>query len=133
MHRWAAIIGPAVSVRGEAHGTPDLKFTFKFWIGSMILVDWFNPTTAKAFGVELADSFIEAVPIEAKLSAKKFEHRAEAVLKRMDRRIIEFKGKNKLNLYKKAQLGNAFKWRLKDATYDDSYIDVLTEWLMERL
>ena len=99
----------------------------------MILSDWFNATSAKAFGTELADSFIEVVPLNAKLSGKKFEQKAEAALKRMSQQIVEFKSKNKLNVYKKAQLGNAFKWRLKDAAYQTSYIEALTEWLVERL
>jgi hypothetical protein len=33
-------------------------------------------------------------------------------------------------MYKTAQMGNAFKWALKDAGYDDAYVDRLTEWLV---
>lgn len=99
----------------------------------MNIFDWFNATSAKAFGAELADTFIATVPLDAKLSGKKFEQKTEATLKRLSQRIEEFKSRNKLNVYKKAQLGNAFKWRLKDAAYEDGYINVLTEWLLERL
>ena len=99
----------------------------------MIFVDWFNATSAKAFGTELADSFIGSVPLDAKLSGKKFEQKAEATLKRLSQRIDEFKSRNKLNVYKKAQLGNSFKWALKDGRYEQVYIDRLTEWLVERL
>jgi hypothetical protein len=38
-----------------------------------------------------------------------------------------------MNMFKKAKLGNAFKWFLRDAGYDTEYVDGLTEWLMERL
>ncbi len=99
----------------------------------MSIFDWFNAAPAKTFGALLADNFIEAVPLAAKLSEKKFAQKAEGALKKLSRLIGDFKGKNKLNTYKKAQLGNAFKWQLKDAGYEDSYVDQLTEWLLTRL
>lgn len=99
----------------------------------MNILDWFNTTSAKSFGVQLADSFMEAVPLEAKLSEKKFAQKAEGTLRKLSQQINDYKSKNKLSAYKKAQLGNAFKWRLKDAAYDDSYVNQLTEWLVERL
>ena len=48
----------------------------------------------------------------------------------MGREVNSFKQTNQLNTYKTAQMGNTFKWKLKDAGYDDNQIDKLTEWLM---
>lgn len=99
----------------------------------MKIFDWFYAGPAKEFGSSLAETLIQFVPLEAKLTEKKFAQKAEAALNKLDRRIVDFKNKNRLNTYKKAQLGNAFKWRLKDAGYDNAYIDQLTEWLLLRL
>jgi hypothetical protein len=99
----------------------------------MNLLEPFNASAAKAFGTLLAETFIQAVPLDAKLSEKKFAQRAQGALNRLTVSITDFKGKNRLNTYKKAQLGNAFKWRLIDAGYETAYVDQLTEWLLERL
>ena len=99
----------------------------------MSLLDWFDAKPAKAFGSKLAETFALSMPLEANLPDRKFSHKAEAALKKMNRMVGEFKGANKLNVYKKAQLGNSFKWALKDARYEQVYIDRLTEWLVERL
>ena len=97
------------------------------------MFDWFNATAAKAFGETLADGFAKAVPPDNKLSSKQFAAKAESTLKKMSVQVRDFRSTSKLNMYKKAQLGNAFKWRLKDKGFDDSYVDQLTEWLLEHL
>jgi hypothetical protein len=48
----------------------------------------------------------------------------------MAEQIARFKQQQKLNTYKKAQLGNAFKWALIDASIEPEYADKLTQWLM---
>jgi hypothetical protein len=45
-------------------------------------------------------------------------------------KIQQFKINHKLNIYKKAQLGNAFKWKLLEANYDQTLVDELTKVLM---
>jgi len=47
--------------------------------------------------------------------------------------VQQFKKDRRLNVYKKAKLGNAFKWSLRDAGYDVDYVNELTEWLMLRV
>ena len=51
----------------------------------------------------------------------------------MAEQVSEFKLEHKLNFYKKAQLGNAFKWTLKEAGYTDEEINQLTGVLMRQL
>ena len=48
----------------------------------------------------------------------------------MYQQMARFKLEHKLNIYKKAQLGNAFKWALKDAGYDPEFVDQLTKNMM---
>lgn len=99
----------------------------------MSLLDWFNARPAEAFGAALAGTFAQSVPIDADLTERRFSQKAEAALKKMDRLVADFKRTNKLNIYTKAQLGNSFKWSLKDSGFEDAYVNRLAEWLVARL
>lgn len=94
---------------------------------------WFDAKQAQEFGTALAKIVVQTVPPNAELPEKKFSQKVEAALRKMQRLVEEFKVHNALNFYKKAQLGNAFKWSLKDAGFDKAYASRLTEWLLERL
>lgn len=91
---------------------------------------WFNAKEAKAFGEELARFFIERSPLDQDRTGKAFAKKQEELLNKMAQKIQQFKAASKLNIYRKAQLGNAFKWTLRDAGYDSTYVDQLTSWLM---
>lgn len=98
-----------------------------------MILSWFDAREAKKFGESLAQFFMERSPLDAsdkniKAAIKK---RAE-LLNKMAQQIASFKTGRNLNVYKKAQLGNAFKWALKDAGYDAQYVDELTSWLSLR-
>jgi hypothetical protein len=93
-------------------------------------LDWFNASEAKKFGKELAQFFIEKIPRESSGKKEKSLAKKKEVLDKMFARIEQFKQQHKLNIYKKAQLGNAFRWELSDAGYDDEFVDDLTKMLM---
>jgi hypothetical protein len=95
-----------------------------------MIFDWFDAKGAKAFGVTLANHFIRGVPDPMRYGDKAFEKKAEKVLKQMAQLVETFKKQYRLNTFKKAQLGNAFRWGLVDAGFDKSYADKLTQWLM---
>ena len=94
---------------------------------------WFDAKEAKTFGASLASYYIGQVPAKTVGTEKKFAAKTQATLKGLDGKIVAFKAAHSLNGYKKAQLGNTFKWTLKDAGYDSEYIDKLTDWLITRL
>jgi hypothetical protein len=98
-----------------------------------MLPNWLDASPAIKFGESLAQFFLDSAPHDPKVSEKKFATKTNAVLEKMDRRISTFKADHKLNLYKKAKMGNAFKWALRDSGHDKEYIDKLTDWLMTRL
>ena len=97
------------------------------------MLQWFNAKEEQAFGRSLAEFYVERVPFEAPFSTKKFATKTQDTLKKVDLQIQQFKGGRTLNVYKKAKLGNAFKWVLRDKGYDAEYVDELTEWLMLRV
>jgi hypothetical protein len=98
-----------------------------------MLFSWFDAAAAKEFGNDLARFYVERVPADSGVNEKKFAAKTKEVLDKMALRVAQFKEANTLNTYKKAQLGNAFKWTLRDAGYDTAYIDRLTSWLVTRL
>lgn len=98
-----------------------------------MLFNWFDATAAKEFGRALAQFYCERIPVDSKGDTRKFASKSKDVLDKMALQIAKFKEANRLNTYRKAQLGNAFKWSLRDGGYDAVYIDRLTEWLVARL
>jgi hypothetical protein len=96
------------------------------------MLKWLDAKEEQGFGRLLARFYIERVPFESPFSKKKFAAKTQDTLKKMDLQIQQFKSGRALNVYKKAKLGNAFKWALRDAGYDSEYVDELTEWLMLR-
>ncbi len=94
------------------------------------MFSWFDAGTAKEFGSVMARFYIERMPIKSGLNEKQFASKSKQVLEKMERQLKNFKQQNRLNTYKIAQMGNTFKWGLKDAGYDDAYVDQLTKWLV---
>jgi hypothetical protein len=97
------------------------------------MLEWFNAKEEQNFGIALARFYIERIPFESPFSKNKFAAKTQEVLKKLDLQVQQFKANRQLNVYKKAKLGNAFKWALRDAGYDVEYVDGLTEWLMLRI
>lgn len=97
------------------------------------MLKWFDAKDEQAFGRELASFYAERVPFESPFSTKQFAAKTQEVLKKVDLQVQKFKAERSLNIFKKAKLGNAFKWTLRDAGYDTEYVNGLTEWLMMRL
>lgn len=85
---------------------------------------------AKKFGAEMAQFYMERMPLNTALKDKQFAVKSLKIIEKMDSLIQEYKSHNHLNVYKAAQMGNAFKWALKDAGYDDGYVDKLTQWFV---
>jgi len=97
------------------------------------MLGWFNAKRAEEFGISLAKTFIEKMPADRQISDTKFAAKTEYLLTKMSAQISDFKQVEKLNVYKTAKLGNAFKWTLKDANVDDALSAKLMEWLVANL
>lgn len=95
-----------------------------------MVLSWFDASEAKKFGGTLALFYIERIPPGDSGATKKSIVKKQEVVNKMFQQVVRFKLEHKLNVYKKAQLGNAFKWALKDAGYDSKFVDQLTKNLM---
>ena len=58
------------------------------------------------------------------------QQRLSAILDEVFARATNFSRENKLGWYKRAKLGNEFRWELKEMGYDEGFIDVATEGLI---
>ncbi len=90
----------------------------------------FDARIAKEFGISMAKLFMQRMPLDAGLSEKQFGVKSLLVFNKMGQQMAAFKQNHPLNTYKIAQMGNAFKWELKDAGYDGEYVDTLTQLLV---
>lgn len=78
----------------------------------------------------MARLYMERMPVDTALKEKQFAAQSVKIMAQIDHQIKSYKQRNKLNFYKVAQMANAFKWALKDAGYEDAYIDRLTQWFV---
>ncbi len=96
-----------------------------------MILPWFDASDAEKFGQSLAQFFIQKVLVAAE-KKKKIDKPLEGVDK-MYLQIEQFKLNNKLNIYKKAKLGSAFKYELLAAGYESEFVNQVTKGLMQKL
>ena len=97
------------------------------------MLGWFDARAASAFGEQLAQSLVERTPVAGTVGQGRLTKKHEAMLHHLEQQLTRFKAEHKLNTYKKAKLGNRFKWVLREKGYDTEYVDHLTNWLMFKL
>jgi len=83
---------------------------------------------AKELALELSKRYPPALDkgSERKISQK----RLTTLLEETFNRAAEFRSKHKLGVYKKARLGNTFRWELQDMGYSEKFVEVATEGLI---
>jgi hypothetical protein len=102
----------------------------KFSRGNEMALGWFDASEAKEFGSTLARFYIDRIPPGDSGKKNMSIAKKQEVIDKMLQQMKQFKLEHKLNIYKKAQMGNAFKWALKDAGYDPEFADQFTKQLM---
>jgi hypothetical protein len=83
---------------------------------------------AKGLVQELAKRYPPALDKgnERKISQK----RLTTILEDTFASAIEFQRKHKLGIYKKARLGNTFRWEMQDMGYSEKFVELATEGLV---
>ena len=94
---------------------------------------WLSARSAQNFGLKLAGLVKELVPNDPNLSASKRQSKANYAKQKIQKQILQFKQEENLNFYKVAKLLNEFKWDLKDAGYDQDFVDSFSSWILNRL
>jgi hypothetical protein len=83
---------------------------------------------AKTLALDLAKRYPPALDKngERKLSQK----RLTTILEETYNKAIAFKNEHKLGVYKKARLGNTFRWERTELGYSEKFIETATEGLV---
>jgi hypothetical protein len=83
---------------------------------------------AKTLAQDLAKRYPPALDKggERKLSQK----RLTALLEQTFDKAVQFKNEHKLGVYKKARLGNTFRWQLQELGYSEKFVETATEGLV---
>lgn len=97
------------------------------------MLTWFSATESVRFGKELATFLLSELAIATGKGQVKFAAKAERVLMRADQRLQEFKARERMNVYKKARLANAFLWTLREQDFPSEDANQLTDWLSARI
>lgn len=83
---------------------------------------------AKALASDLAKRYPPALD---KGGARRLsQKRLTNILEETFNKAVAFKNHNKLGVYKKARLGNTFRWELQDLGYSEKFIETATEGLV---
>jgi len=97
------------------------------------MFSWFSTSASVRFGQELATDLMTELSGSTGKADAKFTAKAEKALIRADQRVQDFKARERMNVYKKAKLANAFLWKLRDGGCGNEYANQLTDWLSVRL
>jgi len=93
---------------------------------------WFSNAPIDEFGRALARELSARYTLEMDQSGrdKKSEKKLGRALNLVYGRAREFKRENRLGVYRKARLGNAFRWELKEMGYREAFIEQATKGLV---
>jgi hypothetical protein len=100
----------------------------------MALRDIFGTRELEEFAVSLARDLARRFPpaSEARTDAGA-AHQIKVILEGLGARAVRYRDQHGLGLYKKAKLGNVFRWQLKELGYTDAFIQRATKELVTRL
>lgn len=98
----------------------------------MALIGTASSKDVDAFATGLAQDLAKRYPpaLDTGSERKISQKRLTTILEDTFTRAIEFKRQHKLGVYKKARLGNTFRWELQEMGYTEQFIEVATEGLI---
>ncbi|HVC12211.1 MAG TPA: hypothetical protein VNE59_11280 [Burkholderiales bacterium] len=85
-----------------------------------------------AFAKDLAQTIAKRYPpsLDATPEKRISANRITKVLEDALNRAAEFNRTHRLGVYKRARLGNTFRWELKELGYSEKFIEIATEGLI---
>ena len=93
----------------------------------MALLDWFRTREVDELAAAIATELVKRVPPGAlesrtRKAAERLRNTHDAIFARAGK----FARTHPLNVYKRARLGNQFRWALKEAGYPPEFVDSWT-------
>lgn len=85
-----------------------------------------------AFAATLASDLAKRYPpaLDKGGERKVSQKRLTSILEDIFARAVDFRQQHKLGVYKKARLGNTFRWELQEMGYSEKFVEVATEGLI---
>jgi hypothetical protein len=93
------------------------------WLGNKDLDEF-----AKSLAGELAQRF--TLEMDRASSDKKTEKKLGTALNGVYAKAQTYRNEHKLGVYRKARIGNTFKWELKERGYSEAFVDEATKGLI---
>lgn len=88
----------------------------------------------EAFATTLAEDLGRRFPpASEKRTDVGAKNQLAVILDGLGARAVRFRDEKRLGLYKKAKLGNVFRWKLKEFGYSDAFVDQATTSIITRV
>ena len=98
------------------------------------MFDLFKTREIEEFATTLANDLGRRFPPDSeKRTDPGAKHQIKVILEGLGARAVRFQAEHKLGVYKKAKLGNVFKWKLKELGYSDGFAEDVTREIVTRL
>lgn len=100
----------------------------------MALFKFLDTTDIEQFATVLANDLGRRFPpaSEARTDTG-MHHQLKVIMDGLSARAVRYREQNKLGIYRKAKLGNVFKWKLKELGYSDEFVERATKEIITRL
>ena len=100
----------------------------------MALLGMFNTRELEEFATSLANDLGRRFPPASEARTDPgAKHQIKVILEGLGARAVRYQIEHGLGVYKKAKLGNVFKWKLKELGYSDNFAELATKDIVTRL
>ena len=100
----------------------------------MALLGMFNTRELEEFATSLANDLGRRFPPASEARTDPgAKHQIKVILEGLGARAVRYQLEHNLGVYKKAKLGNVFKWKLKELGYSDNFAELATKDIVTRL
>ena len=100
----------------------------------MALLGIFKTKEIEEFALVLANDLGRRFPPASEARTDPGAQRQlKVILDGLGARAVRFHEEHRLGIYKKAKLGNVFKWKLKELGYSDAFAEQATKEIITRL
>ena len=100
----------------------------------MALLAMFNTRELEEFATSLANDLGRRFPPASEARTDPgAKHQIKVILEGLGARAVRYQLEHNLGVYRKAKLGNVFKWKLKELGYSDNFAELATKDIVTRL
>jgi hypothetical protein len=99
-----------------------------------MVLNIFNTREVEEFATVLANDLGRRFPPASEARTDPgAKHQIKVILDGLAARAVRYHEQNKLGIYRKAKLGNVFKWKLKELGYSDEFAEQATKEIVTHL